>query len=265
MREEVPVRLQNKVAIVTGAGEGIGRAIALLFAGEGAAVVVANRTPEKGNAAVEAIRDLGGDAIFVQTDVCKADDVERMVGATLDRFGKLDVLCNNAGIGFLDTVVGTSEEDFDRVLATNLKSVFLCCKVAIPNMIERGGGSIVNIASMAGLMPFKRDAAYCASKGGLLMLTRQTALDYAPHRVRVNSICPAFIVTPMAEKYFAQQRDPVAARREVESAHPLGRLGRPEDIAFGALYLASDESSWVTGTTLVVDGGLMVNDPVDRS
>lgn len=257
-------RLKGKVAIVTGAGEGIGRGIALAFAREGAKVVVANRTAGKGQDTVVAIQQADGEAIFVRTDVTQATDVQNLVSETLAHYGKLDVLCNNAGVNVLRTVVEAEEEDYYRVLDTNLKSVFLCCKHAIPEMIKGGGGSIINIASMAGLMAFKRDAPYCASKGGLLMLTRQVALDFAPYKIRVNAICPGFIVTPMAEQWFAAQSDPQKARRETEKAHPIGRLGTSEDIAYGAVYLASDEASWVTGTHLVIDGGLMVGDPVDR-
>ncbi|MBM4029339.1 MAG: glucose 1-dehydrogenase [Planctomycetes bacterium] len=252
-------RLPGKVAIVTGGGQGIGRGIAMAFAREGAQVVVANRTAEKGQETVALIEKAGGEATFIRTDIRDESDARNLVTETIARYGKLDVLCNNAGIGLLRSVVESSEEEYYRVMDTNVKGAFLVCKYAIPEMIRRGGGSIINLASVASYVAFRRDAAYCASKGALLMLTKQMALDYAPHKIRVNAICPGFVVTPELEHYIAQQEDPARARQEIEQAHPLGVLGTPEDIGNAAVYLASDESRWVTGLPLIIDGGLMLD------
>ncbi len=252
------MRLEGKVAIVTGSSMGIGLGIAKVLAKERASLVMASRGAQKGKAALKEVRDTGcADIIYVQTDVSKAAEVNRLVSKTMEHYGKIDVLCNNAGIGLLKSVINTSEEEWDEIIDTNLKSIYLCCKAVIPKMIAAGGGSIINIASVASFVGFKDDAAYCASKGGLLMLSKQMALDYSKHDIRVNCICPGFIQTPMANDYFDQHDDPVTARRQTQNMHPLGRLGTPEDIGYAALYLASDESSFVTGTSLVVDGGLL--------
>lgn len=252
------MRLVNKVAVVTGGSCGIGLGIAKLFAREGATVVITNRTPEAGRLAADSINNSGGRAISIPTDVSKIRGVENMVRAVVERYQKIDVLCNNAGVGILRSVVDSTEEEWDRVIDVNLKGVFLCSKYVIPEMIKNHGGSIVNIASVASYIPFQNDAAYCASKGGLLMLTKEMALDYAYYNVRVNCICPGFIITRALDHYINQQDDPDAARKEVERLHPIGRLGTPEDIAHAALYFASDESSFVTGASLAVDGGLLV-------
>jgi NAD(P)-dependent dehydrogenase (short-subunit alcohol dehydrogenase family) len=250
-------RLENKVAIVTGAGQGIGKGIALLFAREGARVVTGSRRADVAEATVREIDAGGGTALFVETDIRGEPDCRRIVETALDRFGRLDVLVNNAGIGLLRSVTDSTEAEYDRVLDTNLKGAFFCCKYAIPVMIDAGGGSIINLASVASFVGFEQDPAYCASKGGLLMLTKQLALEYARKKVRVNAICPGFVITPELEHYLNQKDDPAAARREVEDLHPLGRLGTPEDVAYAALYLASDESSWVTGCPLIIDGGML--------
>jgi NAD(P)-dependent dehydrogenase (short-subunit alcohol dehydrogenase family) len=250
-------RLRGKIAIVTGAGRGIGYAIAIRFAAEGATVVAANRNVEEGEAAVEAIRTAGGEATFVRTDIRAPEDCERLIDDTEARYGRIDVLCNNAGVGLLRTVVETTLDDYAYVMDTNVRGAFLLCKHAIPGMVERGGGAIVNIASVAAFVGFERDAAYCASKGALLMLTRQLALDYASAGIRVNAICPGFIDTPELRHYCEQQPDPGAALALCHSAHPMGRIGLPDEIAAGAAFLASDEASFVTGGSLVVDGGLL--------
>jgi NAD(P)-dependent dehydrogenase (short-subunit alcohol dehydrogenase family) len=250
-------RLRGKVAIVTGAGQGIGEAIAESFAAEGAVVVAANRTEEKGRRVVEAITEVGGHAAFVRTDVTRAAEVERLVAETLERFGRLDILCNNAGVGLLRSVIESSEEEYDYVMDTNVRGMFLCCKHAIPPMLEQASGCIVNVASVASFVGFRRDAAYCASKGAALMLTRQLALDYAASGVRVNAICPGFIETPELLHYVSQQPDSDIALAEVVSLHPMGRIGRPEEVAAAAVFLAGPESSFMTGSALVVDGGLL--------
>ena len=252
------MRLQGKTAIVTGAGQGIGQAIARHFAKEGAQVVVANRTTATGEETVRLIRDVGGEAVFVRTDVTQEAEAKRLVEQTLETYGSLDILCNNAGVGLVRPLTESTLSEWHHVLDTNLTGVFLCSKYASPAMAGRGGGSIINLASVASYVAFPGDAAYCASKGGLLMLTKQMALDYARLKIRANCICPGFIITPEFDHYLTQQPDPEAARVEVEHLHPLGRLGEPDDIAHAAVFLASDESSFVTGSPLIVDGGLLV-------
>jgi len=252
------VKLANKVAIVTGGSRGIGRSIAQVFAREGATVVIVNRTPDAGKAIAEEITNSGGNAVSIPTDVSKIKEVERMVHAVIERYKQINILCNNAGIGLLQSVVDTTEEEWDRVIDINLKGVFLCCKYVIPGMIKNHGGYIINIGSTACYIGSPNDAAYCASKGGLLMLTKQTALDYASYNIHINCICPGFITTWELEHYLNQHDDPEARRKEIEALHPIGRLGTPEDIAHAALYLASDESSFVTGASLVVDGGSLI-------
>ena len=190
------------------------------------------------------------------TDIRRPTTAAWLVESASARHGRLDILINNAGVGLLRSVTDSTEDEYDLVLDTNLKGAFFCCKHAIPAMIA-GGGSIVNTASVASFIGFEQDPAYCASKGALLMLTKQLAMEYARHRIRVNALCPGFVVTPELEHYLAQKPDPEAARREVEGIHPLGRLGTPEDVAYAALYLASDGSSWVTGCPLIIHGGML--------
>ena len=254
------MRLKDKVAVVTGASKGIGEAIATAFVREGACVAICSRssTKDKGEAVAAALREAGGEALYIQADVSVMSDVQQLVDATLDRWGRLDVLCNNAGIGMLRTVEETTEEEWRHLMSINLDGVFHCSKCAIPALRRSGGGSIINLASVASFVGFPADAAYCASKGGLLMLTRQMALDYAPENIRVNAICPGFIHTPELDHYLAQKPDPESARAEVVAYHPIGRIGQPAEVAEVAVFFASDESSFVTGAHLAVDGGLMV-------
>jgi NAD(P)-dependent dehydrogenase (short-subunit alcohol dehydrogenase family) len=250
-------RLEGKVAIVTGAGRGIGEGVALRFAREGAAVVAAQRTASDGEQVVEKITREGGAAVAVETDVRDEESVRRLVETALEAFGRLDVLCNNAGVGLLRTFVESSMDEYDYVMEPNVRGVFLCMKYGIPSMLEQSSGSVINIASVASFVGFERDAAYCASKGAVLMLTRQAALDFAAQGVRVNAICPGFIDTPMLRLYCESQPDPEAAWGEVLAQHPVGRLGTADDVAGAALYLASDDSTWVTGAAVPVDGGLL--------
>ncbi len=252
------MRLTGKVAIVTGASKGIGRAIAAAYAREGAHVAICSRTTSEGEEAAAAIRATGGDVIYKQADVSAMADAQGLVEETVDRWGRLDVLCNNAGIGMLRTLEETTGEEWRHLMSINLDGAFHCAKFAIPAMRSSGGGSIINIASVASFVGFQADAAYCASKGGLLMLTRQMALDYSPENIRVNAICPGFIRTPELEHYLGQKSDPEAARAEVVAYHPIGRIGEPEEVADVAVFFASDGSSFVTGAHLSVDGGLMV-------
>jgi NAD(P)-dependent dehydrogenase (short-subunit alcohol dehydrogenase family) len=245
------MRLEGKVAIITGAASGIGVATALLFAKEGTKVVVADLNESGGNETVDQIRSDGGAAIFVRTDVTSAKDAEAIVKSTIDAYGKLDVLFNNAGIAMRLPVADLPEEDWDRCIEINLKGIFLGSKYAIPEMIKNGGGSIINMASMFGIVGAKIRAAYVASKGGVVNLTRGMALDYAPNNIRVNCICPGFTDTPLIQAIVPTPE----ARQALGEDHPMGRLATPLDIAYGALYLASDESSFVTGIALPIDGG----------
>lgn len=250
------MKLAGKVALVTGAGSGIGQAIAVLFGQEGASVAVADFSEVGGTATVERIRQAGGDAQFFRVDVAKSADVQHAVQAVLQRWNRLDVLCNNAGIGVAATVVDTTEEDWDRTLAVDLKGVFLGCKYAIPAMIERGGGVIVNTASVAGQVGVLNRAAYCAAKAGVVGLTKSVAVDYVGQNIRVNAVCPGTVDSPWIQKILSAQPDPAGERQRMVERQPMGRMGEPDEIARAALYLACDDSAFVTGTALVIDGGL---------
>lgn len=250
-------RLEGQTAIVTGAGRGIGEAIARRFAREGASVVLAQRSVEEGRRVAAAIENESGSARVVATDVSDAESVRALVRSTLDWRGRIDVICNNAGIGLRASLLETAEEQWDSVMDVNARGVFLCTKYAIAPMLEQGSGSVINIASVASFIGFPRDSAYCASKGAVLMLTRQAAIDFSRMGVRINTICPGFIETPMLTQYCDAHPDPDAALAEVVAMHPIGRLGTPDDVASAAVFFASDESSWVTGASLAVDGGLL--------
>ena len=249
------MRLQDKVAIITGAGSGIGREAALIFAREGARVVVADLNNQAGEATVAAIQGSGGDAFHVHTDVSKAASVENMVRTTEDHFGQLNVIFNNAGI-FPDadaSVVNTSEEVWDVVMNVNLKGVFLGCKYAIPALLRAGGGSIINVASFVALMGAATpQIAYTASKGGVLSMTREIAVEFARQNIRTNALCPGPVDTPLLRAILS---DPVKRQRRLVHIPP-GRFAQAREIANAALFLASDESSYVNGATFVVDGGI---------
>jgi len=244
-------RLEEKVAIVTGAGSGIGAGIAKLFAKEGAKVVLADWHPENAEKVASEIRAAAGQAVAVKCDVSDAKDAEALIAAALAQFKKIDILVNNAGVYVPDSVERVSEAEWDKVMSVDLKGVMLCSKYAIPHMRKQGKGKIINIASIAGEVGLAQSAAYCAAKGGVILLTKEMALDYAKDRINVNAICPGVIVTAMTED---MRRDKQTADGLMQQT-PLGRFGQPEDIAYAALYLASDESDFVTGTALVVDGG----------
>jgi len=248
-------RLDGKVALITGAGNGMGRCAAELFASEGARIVVADFDEQLGAATVTTITDAGGEAAFVKVDVSDDDQVAAMIAFAVERFGGLHVLYNNAGIFPADDggVTETPESTWERVMDVNLKGVWLGCKHGIPAMLSSGGGSIVNVASFVAIVgAATAQIAYTASKGGVLSMTREIAVEYARQGIRANSLCPGPIATPMLEELMS---DP--ARRQRRMVHiPMGRLGQAEELAQAALFLASDESSFMTGASLVVDGGI---------
>lgn len=248
------MRLENKVALITGAGSGIGRATAELFAKEGAQVVVADYNAESGRLTASSIEDKGGQAIFVEADVSKAADAERMVKAAINAYGRLDILHNNAGIFLKPTPAHELTEDvWDRVFDVNIKGVWLGSKYAVPELIKAGGGAIVNTASMAGIRGRPYTTAYCASKGAVVMFTKTLAIELAPYNIRVNCICPGAVNTPLIHNLGITQEQ---AAWQVLADQPIARFARPEEIARAVLYLACDmESSYVTGHALQIDGG----------
>jgi NAD(P)-dependent dehydrogenase (short-subunit alcohol dehydrogenase family) len=252
------MRLKDKVAIITGAASGIGRATALLFAEQGAAVVVADVFDTGGEETVEQIERTDGRAIYVHANVADEQAVQQLVKTPLAAYGRVDILFNNAGLFLEKLLHETTGDEWERLMGVDLKGVFLCSKHVIPHMQRQGGGSIINTASVNGLIAEPAIAAYCAAKGGVSALTRAMALDYGADGIRVNAICPGYIDTPMTDIYYDAQPDPAAARRVAGAAHALGRTGKPEEIANVALFLASDEASFVTGANWVVDGGLAV-------
>jgi len=246
-------RLAGRIALVTGGGTGIGRAIALLFAREGAKIVVAGRRSEPLQEVVAEIRRFGGTATFTRGDVSKSDRVELMVQGAIYNFGGLDILVNNAGIFVEGSVLETDEKRWDRIIGANLKGAYLVSRQAVPAMKARGGGSIINNASIHGLVGMRNGAAYCASKGGLVQLTRAMALDHAADNIRVNAICPGLVDSPMT-------RDDDGGTSWLMSAvsgYPAGRPGTPDEVARLALFLASDESRFITGAALAIDGGFL--------
>jgi len=249
------MRLLNKVALITGSGSGIGRASAVLFSGEGAKVSVADTDEEGGRKTVDLIKQKGGDAIFIHADVSKTNDAEKMVKTTVDHYGRLDILFNNAGIGMpFMPIEEVNESLWDRVMEINVKGIFLGCKYAVPVMKRQGGGVIVNTASISGVRPRPGLVAYSASKGAAILLTRALAIELAPFKIRVNCINPVVVDTPFIPKNIDTSRLE-EVKKTLISTIPLGRLGQPEDIAHAALYLASDESAMVTGASVDVDGG----------
>jgi NAD(P)-dependent dehydrogenase (short-subunit alcohol dehydrogenase family) len=245
--------LDGKVALVTGGSAGIGRATAEAFAAAGAKVVVADVDDQRGEQVAKALRDGGGEAIFVRCDVSSAEDVEHMVATTVETFGGLHMAFNNAGIeGTPAPTTECSRENWDRTLAVNLTGVFLCMQEEIPRILESGGGAIVNCASIAGLVGTQGVPAYTASKHGVNGLTKVAALEVAAEGIRVNSVCPGVIMTEMIERASESMGDLLD---QVVAAHPIGRGGRPEEVADTVVWLCSDESSFITGQTLAVDGG----------
>jgi NAD(P)-dependent dehydrogenase (short-subunit alcohol dehydrogenase family) len=249
-------RLAGKMAVITGGGTGIGQAIALAFAREGARVAVAGRRMAKLQETVQLLREAGNDAVALECDVTQAADTERVVKAAEDAFGKVNVLVNNAGALSVSTVENISEADWDRVMATNIKGPFLMSRSVLPAMRRAGGGSIINVGSVLGIAAIRDRAAYCASKGGVTMLTKAMALDHAHDHIRVNCVCPSIVESDMTQNLFAETEAGHKARENRLATIPLGRFGKPNDIAGLAVFLASDESSWMTGTVIPVDGGV---------
>jgi len=253
----VDLDLKGKVAVVTGAGLGIGRACALAFAREGAAVTVVDVDREAGEQTVADIRSEGGRAVFVEADVSRAEDVRRIPGDTAAAFGGIDILHNNAGIQRYGTVVSTTEPEWDEVLRVNLKSYYLVSHACVPLIQERGGGAIVNTASVQSFASQASVAAYTASKHGILGLTRSMAVDLAP-TIRVNCVCPGSVNTPMLHNAVAGGGKPEATWKAIRRMHLLGRPAEPEEVASVVLFLASSQASFITGAALPVDGGLLV-------
>jgi len=248
-------RLAEKVVIITGAGRGIGRAAALLFASEGARLALVDINEESGEAAAEEVRLQGGEAIYVKTDLTHSAQVKKMADTVVEKYGRIDVLYNNAGINHFGKVTDADEAAWDRVMAVNAKSVFLTCKFVIPVMAKQKKGAIINTGSSASLVGLANLSAYTASKGAVLQLTRNMALDYAKDGIRVNAICPGVTATEMTEQVIYDDPDPKAARERFDRVIPRGSMAAPIEIANAALFLASDESSYITGAAIPVDGG----------
>ncbi len=249
-------KLDNKIALITGGGSGIGRATALLFAQEGASVAVVDWKEEDARKVVGEITHAGGKAVALKADVSKAADAERMVAETVKHFGRLDIIYNNAGIGFARPLHKMTEEEWDRVVDVDLKGVFLGCKYAIPELLKTRG-VILSTASVAGIEGIRRMGHYCAAKAGVILLTKSMAMDYSEQGIRVNCVCPGVITTPLSEtgydKLTPEKRE--RARQGAASMHLLQRTGQPEEIASAALFLCSDDASFITGQAVVVDGG----------
>jgi meso-butanediol dehydrogenase/(S,S)-butanediol dehydrogenase/diacetyl reductase len=246
-------RLKNKVCLITGGGSGIGRATCLLFGREGAKVAVADKSLP---AAQAVARETGANAVAIEVDVALSASVQAMIRTTLEKFGRLDVLVNNAGYGIPGSVTETSEEDWSKLMAVNVNGVFYGCKYAIPVMKKQGGGVIVSTASIVAAVGIRNRAAYCASKGAVAALTRAMALDHVADNIRVNCVAPGTIDSPYFEEIFRNSDRPAELRREFEVRQAMNRMGKPEEIANAILFLASDESSFCTGSVLTADGGM---------
>jgi NAD(P)-dependent dehydrogenase (short-subunit alcohol dehydrogenase family) len=248
-------RLAGKVAAITGGGSGLGLAIASLFSSEGARVAVIDVDRGLGGEAVKTIRRRGGEAMFAEASVSKSSDVEKAIKSVVQRYGRLDILVNNAGVASKGSVVDLTEEAWDKVIAVNLKGVFLCSRYGVAEMAKTGQGVVVNIGSVLGLVGSAGEAAYCASKGGVIALTRAMALDFARLNIRVNCVCPGSILTPMFERLMTGAPNNEEALKRNAERIPMGRVAKPEEVAGMVLYLASDESSYATGSIMTIDGG----------
>lgn len=251
-------RLRGEIALITGGGTGLGRAIALAFAREGAKVAVAGRRVEKLGEVVSEVERRGGEAVAIRCDVTNAADATRTVEETAARFGGMTILVNNAGRLHVSTIETVPEDEWDQIMSVNVKGPLLMSRAALGELRKAGGGAIVNIGSILGVIGAKERAAYCASKGGVTMLTKAMALDHAHENIRVNCICPAIVETDLVRGLFDSAPDGEALRRERAALIPLGRMGSPEDVAEMAVFLASREASWITGAAMPLDGGLSV-------
>jgi NAD(P)-dependent dehydrogenase (short-subunit alcohol dehydrogenase family) len=247
-------RLQDKTAIITGAGSGIGRACALAFAREGARVALVGRRKDR---LEEVAREIGNSALVLTADVSNKPEIDRVVEQTMTRFGGLHVLVNNAGVLHVGTAEQITEAQWDETFNVNVRGLWLLSRAVLPHMRNAGGGSIINITSVLGINGARNRASYAASKGAVVLLTKCMAIDHGPESIRVNAICPSFVETDLTAAVISKAPDPAAMRRDRTAVHPIGRLGQPEDIAGLAVYLASDESSWVTGAAFPVDGGYL--------
>jgi NAD(P)-dependent dehydrogenase (short-subunit alcohol dehydrogenase family) len=247
-------RLQGKIGIVTGAGSGIGRACAIALASEGARVALVGRRKDR----VEALaQEIGDSAFAISADVSNPSEIRRLINESVSRFCGLNVLINNAGVLHVGNAEQITEEQWDHTFNVNIRAVWLLSRAALPHMRKAGCGSIINVASTLGIVGARNRAAYAASKGAVVLLTKSMAVDHGHENIRVNAICPSFVETELTAAVLHQAPDPAAVLRERTAAHPIGRLGRPDDIAGLTVYLASDESSWVTGAVLPADGGYL--------
>ena len=249
-------QFENKVVLITGGSTGIGNATATAYAKAGAKVVIADVNVNAGEAAVQGFQEQGHDAAFIQTNVTESKDVEQMVQFTLEKYGRLDIACNNAGIeGELIPMLEYSEEMFDQVMAVNVRGVWLCMKYQVPAMLQQGGGAIVNIASVAGVLGVPKMGVYVGSKHAVIGLTKSAALEYVRANIRINAVCPSIIATEMAERGFAGTPD---LYEKLKAVNPTKRLGQPQEVAAAILWLSSDAASYVNGHSLMVDGGLTI-------
>ena len=251
------MKLKHKVALISGATSGMGEGIAKLFAKEGAAVVISGRNRERGQQVEAEIRGAGGEATFIPADISNIADVEQLVIKAVEKYGKINILVPNAGILGLGSITEVSLETWHQAIGTNLNGVFYLCRFAIPEMIKAGGGVVIITASIAGFKAFPNHAAYCASKGALIPLTKNLAVDYAEHNIRVNCLCPGPVDTPLIWDSAKAFPNPATVVQEVGAGTLMRRLGTPDDVAKAALFLACDDSAWITGVALTIDGGVM--------
>ncbi len=250
------MKLAQRVAIITGAGSGIGQAMSLLFAREGARLLIADINEDAAKETASRVIAAGGTCEALRVDVSQPEQVRHMIEQAQSIYSRLDILCNNAGIGSITDVVECEPNEWDHVMTINVKSVYLGCKYAIPTMVAQGSGVIINTASIAGMVGLVKRAVYSASKGAVIALTRQVAIEYVEQGIRVNCLCPGTVDSPWVGRLLNQADDPTAERASLVARQPMGRLGTPEEVAAAALYLASDDAAFITGTGLVIDGGL---------